>query len=975
MTNNQWTASIAAIAISVAAPTPAAAQERTYTFDLPAQDLGSAIRAFATITREQVSFNGDDLRGKRSNALKGTFPAADALQQLVRGTGVEFRQAQPGLFVITKSAVGNAGAAEPAAATPAPAPTQESEIVVTGTHIHGASGKGASPLIVIDREDLDRSGRSTVAEALAQLPQNFASPVATPFAPVQEVNLRGLGADNTLVLVDGHRIATSAAADFGFNGVDLNSIPLAAVDRIEILPDGASAIYGADATAGVVNIILKKNFTGSEISLSRGAGLHGGAGEWGASGVTGWAGGGFNLLLSGEYFNRDNLPARDRSFSETDDLTARGGRDLRSSITNPGNVFSLDGSNLPGLDAPFAGIPAGQNGQSLTPSDFQATAGQLNLQSIIGQFDDLVPATKRYALNARLDGELTKDLKLFAEAGVSHADTKSVATPEAFVVVVPQSNPFNPFGEPVLVNWLATELGPSIQDDKVDNRRALAGLEGHLWSSWNWQTSLSYSRDRFKDRLPIPIFGPVLDNLLSEADPAQALNVFGDGAVNPPAVLDQLTFGRESVDGVSSVKTASGQADGPLFRWAGREVRAALGWEYRDEHFNSTIAAFQLDPEVPSFTQTTAGRRHVAAGFVELNAPLFGPQDNVPGFRVLELQLATRFEHYSDFGDTTNSKVAVRWQPIASVTLRGSLGSSFRAPELRELFAVQETVPGLVFDPQRGNEADLVDLRFGGNPDLDPEKSRNWNLGFVWDVPFVGGLSWTTDLWGLRQTERITQLSADELLAAEAFFPDRVTRAAPTAADIAAGQPGQLLALDLTSLNASAVTERGADFGVRYHINSNVGRFDLRFDGAWIFRFNRQLTPAAPVEKLAGTLASLATGAGETTDHPQTRFRANISQTWSRGPWEAGLTEHYIGRSRDPFSTLHPMIRPEMTVDAQLNYVWPKGSRALAGTRLSLSALNLFDRKPPFRDNFFGFSTELHDPRGAFYRLSLTKPF
>ena len=149
----------------------------------------------------------------------------------------------------------------------------------------------------------------------------------------------------------------------------------------------------------------------------------------------------------------------------------------------------------------------------------------------------------------------------------------------------------------------------------------------------------------------------------------------------------------------------------------------------------------------------------------------------------------------------------------------------------------------------------------------------------------------------------------------------------------------------------------------------------MRFDGAWIFRFNRQLTPAAPVEKLAGTLASLATGAGETTDHPQTRFRANISQTWSRGPWEAGLTEHYIGRSRDPFSTLHPMIRPEMTVDAQLNYVWPKGSRALAGTRLSLSALNLFDRKPPFRDNFFGFSTELHDPRGAFYRLSLTKPF
>lgn len=982
------------IALSVAlyASTPTAhAQASAQTeavrqYDIPAGSLSKALSAWGAQSGKQLVFPPDLVAEKTSKGVSGRYAASEALTRLLSGSGVSWEVMGDSTIVLKKApAPAKVPAFKPEQRTEAKKTKEEATeletITVTGSHIRRTELEGPSPVIVISRQDLERSGRSTVAEALAQLPQNFASPVSAGFGDgTQAINLRGLGVDNTLVLVNGRRMAASGASS-NSPFVDLNGIPLTAVERIEVLTDGASAIYGSDAVTGVVNIILKKDFTGSEVSFGLGASQEGGAGERQASFVTGWAKDGFSALFNGEYLRRDSLDASDRSFSSTDDLRARGGTDRRSSsATNPGNVFSLDGGNLPGLDAPFAAIPSGQDGRNLTPADFAATAGQLNRQSLIADTFHLIPQSERVGLSTKLSATLTPKLTAFAEA--SFTRNKTVAhrsSPTLTGLIVPETNPFNPFGEPVRVNWLAAELGPITRTSKTDSQRAVVGLEGKFGGSWLWETSVGYSRDEWDDGQAPFLRGasassPIVIELLSRTDPATALNVFGGGGgTNNPEILAELGFGRTASNGVGKVLVAAGKADGVMLELAGRELRAAVGWEYREESVEFNSLVFDTDPRIPSSSGQFSENREVAAGFLELGLPLFGPEHGVPGLRALELQLAARFEHYSDFGNSLDPKVALRWQPTESLAVRGSLGTSFRAPSLRELFVDPSPITFTVADPRRNGESVAVDGFSGGNPALQPEESRSWNLGLVWDVPFLRGLSLTTDFWDLYQQERITVLTAAELVAAEAFFPERITRAEPTPEDIAAGLPGRLLAVDRTSLNASETRMRGVDVGIRYFADSASGRLDLRFNGAYIYRASRQLTPVAPVEQLAGTLSGSLLGEG--TDRPLTKFRANLSLFWSRDAWEVGVTERYTGRAGDPFSTAHLEVDDHYETDVQITYAWPGDTGWLAGTRLSLGAENVFNQEPPFRDATFGFTTALHSPRQAFYYFRLTKAF
>lgn len=966
----------------VAWPEIAVAQAETakQAYNIPAGSLDSVLRQFSAQSRVQLIYASELVDGKKSTGLSGSYTTAEALRQLLRSSGLESERVNDKTVVLRRGAASPKAPATGAPEKPASANARDKgvqeleEIVVTGSHIRRTEIEGPSPVLVINREDLDRSGRSTVGDVLGQLPQNFASPISTGLSTTgtQAINLRGLGVDNTLVLVNGHRVASSGASG-NAPFFDLNSIPLAAVERVEVLTDGASALYGSDAVTGVVNIILKENFRGSEVSARYGASKEGGADERQMSFTTGWSKAGFNVLLSGEYFKRHRLAATDRSFSRTDDLRSQGGQDLRLPFSNPGNIFSLDGENLPGLGAPFAAVPVGQDGRNLTTGDFVATAGQLNLDSFVAETFDLVPESERYGLSARLNGEITPRLKVFAEAGVSRNKTRAGQAPAIYVAVVPETNAFNPFGESVLAYW-AAEL-PASGQFQSDNQRALIGLEGWLGQDWAWETDIGYSRDKFDNRLgPFSTFGPIVDELLASSDPATALNVFGDGVgANSQEVLAKIGFGRSVLNGVNDVLTVTGKADGTLSEWAGREVRVAVGGEYREEGFESKISNFQIDPLVPSSSTSVAGDRKVVAGFFEMNVPLFDPEHDVTGMRLLELQLAARFEHYSDFGVTANPKFALRWQPVEFLTFRGSIGTSFRAPSLRELFAATSPSISSTTDPRRNSEPVTVDVIGGGNPNLEPEKSRSWNLGFIWDASFLPGLSLTTDLWSLNQKQRISTLSVDELVAAENIFPERITRADPTPEDIEAGLPGRLLAIDVTSLNASEVKLRGVDVGINYRTDSAFGRFDLRLNGTYMAHATRKLTPITPTEELVGTLSGAFVG--EDADLPAAKRRANLSLFWTRDALSAGITERYIGRTLDPFSTLHPVVRDQYETDFQMNYTWPDESSWLAGTRLSFGAENVFNKAPPFRDNYLGYASALHNPRQAFYYLQLTKAF
>lgn len=865
----------------------------------------------------------------------------------------------------------------------------EEEIVVTGSRIRRAEVEGPSPVIFINREDLDRTGRATVAEALATLPQNFAPPMQRQGAQIipAQVDLRGLGSDNTLVLVNGRRVANSGVGPGATPFVDLNGILLAAVERIEVLTDGASALYGSDAVAGVVNIILKDDFRGSEVGIDYGTASEGGASERQVSFTTGGAWAGFRGLLTGEYFNRGRLAAADRTFSRTDDQRARGGRDFRITTGNPGNIRSLDGENLPGLDAPFAGIPAGQDGRNLMPEDFVATAGQLNLEST-STFIDLVAPSERWGVDGRVDRDLGASLTLFAEAAVTHT-TNDQGSPPPFLanVTVPASNPFNPFGEDVLLEgFLATEIPRTVRTE-TDNLRALFGLEGHLGKGqgkargqvWAWESSLVYSRDEFDVPGFLEFRPEVVNELLSRTDPATALNVFGDGAgANPPAVLEELVQGssRQTIDGVGDLLSWQGQLEGVLARWAERELRVAAGAEYREEGLDQVRQnVFAQAP--PELVSRITGDREVAAGFVELSLPLFGQEHQHPGVRALELQLAGRWESYSDFGETANPRLAVLWKPLASLALRVSASTGFRAPALQELFLEQVDFANFpVVDPRRDNETAFVVLKFGGNLDLETEESESFNLGMVWDVPGVPGLSLTLDGYRVRQDEQITSgvfLASELSEELEVLFPNRYRRAEPTPEDIAAGRPGQLLEVDGRSLNVSEVEARGVDLGLQYFRDTSAGRFDLRVNGAYMDALDVQLTPLAPVEQVVGT-----TGLGLASNGSPVRFRGNLSLFWSRGAWELGGTERYTGAPREA-TTASPLFGQkyddQFETDLQVSYSLPGTSGAFAGTRLSLAIENLFNEAPPFRDSIFGYLGSLYSPRQRFVSLTLSKAF
>lgn len=973
--------------VAAAAMEPAYSQnkEAPRNYAIQAGDLGNALDQLASQAGMQIVYPGDLVRGKRAVAISGELTLQDALQKVLAGTGLTWGTVNGNTIVIRRAEAPSRPAKQsPAQSQAGIAQGEEAveleKMIVTGSRIRRAEIEGPSPVIFLTRQDLARTGRSTVGDALATLPQNFAPPAqfeGTLYNPSQ-VDLRGLGADNTLVLVNGRRLANSGLGSSWFTSiVDLNSIPLSAVERIEVLTDGASAVYGSDAVAGVVNVILKKDYRGMEISANYGVSSEGGASERRVGFAIGGASGQARALLTGEYFSRGRLSPTDREFSRGANQTDHGGRDFRTTFPNPGNVFSLNGQNLPGLNAPFAGIPRGQDGHDLTPGDLAPTAGLLNYDEF--NYTDLVAAAERWSLNGRFDWELGSGLALFAEVGASHSISESRLSPPRLSVVVPASNPFNPFGQSVRVQWMAAEYGPRLAENEADNLRAVLGLNGRIAEDWAWETSLVYSQDEADaPGDPFPQ-SSVITALLSRTDPSVALNVFGDGeGANSPAVMEELIRGsyRFPAQGKGDNLSWSGQMDGVLARWSGRELRAATGAEFRREGFERTI--LEAVPNAPPrVSSSTTGDRDVKAVFAELSLPLFDAENKRSGFHALELQLAGRWDHYSDFGNTFNPRAAVRWQPLASLALRASAGTGFRAPALQELFGPVFVSPNIpIIDPRRNNESTLITLTQGGNSDLGPEESESWNVGLVWDIPGTQGLSLSLDRYHLRQDRQVnrgtflrSQISGE----LEALFPERYRRAEPTPEEAAAGLPGRLLAIDARFLNVSDVTFRGIDVGLHYSKAVTAGSFDFRLNGSYIDRIEVRLTPLAPVKQVEGTTDLGLAGTGSPV-----RFRGNTSLFWNRSAWELGITERYTSALRET-NAASPLFGKRyddhFETDVQASYRWQAQNGLLAGMRASLGIENLFNTEPPFVDNTYGYLGSVYSPRQRFFYLTLTKEF
>ena len=977
--------SVSLLALLATAPAAIAAPaEPTLSFAISGGDLETVLTAYAVQASVQLLYTPEVVRGRRSDGLYGEFTAKAALARLLDGAGIVAQQTRPGVVVLRLDLVASPEQtiqSEVAMATP----STLDEVIVTGTHIRGVSA-GPSPVVSFDRDEIDRQGYATVAESLAALPQNH-SGMATPdvmttgadgtsanTARATGVNLRGLGPDATLVLVNGRRMAgTGGKGDFA----DVSAIPTAAVERIDVLLDGASALYGSDAVGGVVNIILRRNFDGAETRLRYGL-ADGGAEEVQIAQTFGktWESG--RALISYEYYDRAALPFAARAFTRTADLRPFGGTDRRVNISVPGNIVLVDPTTNAAV--PTWGIPRGV--ANLQPSDF--VRGVINQQE--PRLDQmLLPHQERHSVYAALAQSLGEGLEASFDLRASRRkfDYASVAAQAS--VAVSDNNPYfvSPNGSRShqIYYSFAEDLGPSYAAGTTESLGISGGLTAALWGDWRAEAYGAYAREHLRSGTSHNLNTLFLREAVAGVpdNPATPFrtsidgffNPFGDGDDNNAAVLDFIGSGYTAQRYESQVSSANLQADGTLWALPGGDVRMAIGAHVRHESFDQTNETF-VATAAPTITTRPRVERTISAAYVELRAPLVGPANARPGLQTLELSLAGRIEHYDDAGTSADPKIGLTWSPTDDLRLRATWGTSFRGPTLTEVYAA-ETYANVQY---LKDGARILSLNMsGGNLDLKPETATSWTVGFDFTPAAASGLRLSGTLFDTKFDNQIDRPVATNAVAAltDPIFSPFVRVIDPAnSADVAYVQsllgspayvtPGAYPAIaygavvDARYVNTSAVHVRGVDVTGAYGFSLDRDRFDFSLNASYLFDYEKQLTPTSPVREFVAT-------AGQPVD-----LRARASASWSRTDYGATLALNYVDAYR---SETGARIDSWTTADLQVRWT----PERFEGLSLAVSVQNLFDRDPPFYDAPTGVAYDATnaEPLGRFGSIQLTK--
>jgi outer membrane receptor protein involved in Fe transport len=977
--------STALAALLVASATPVCAQqiEAARRFDIPAGPLSRTLPDFARQSGQQILYPSALVADRTSPALSGDYPVESALALLLRDTGLGYRRSRPNVFVLVDP---SARAEFDDLVT-----TEVEEVVVTGTLLRGIID-GPSPVVVVNRDQIDRDGHATVAQALAALPQNFGGTAneaaignggdrtGTNANYANGVNLRGLGSDATLVLVNGRRIAgTGSKGDFA----DVSSIPTAAVERIDVLLDGASALYGADAVGGVVNIILRDDYNGAETRARYGTAADGAFSDVLLAQTLGrrWSSGA--LMGVYEYHDRDALPVSERRRAGDADLRWLGGTDRRQNFSNPGNIVVIDPATGSYVSA-FA-IPPGQNGTALRPSDF--LAGQTNLSNNRQGLNVLPRQTRQIAYIAGHQ-DLGERLRLSGDARWAQRDYETRSVPITALLTVNRNNPFfvSPTGaasHTIAYSFVGQIPNPT-QSGDVQTLSATFGADLDLSETWRLSGYIAYGSEEAGYALD----GSLQSTYLREAlgaiadNPATAysarrdgfLNPFGAGAVNPQAALDFISSGFTRLWSESRITTANVMLDGDLLELPGGPLKVAVGASLRRENFDRKVDTF-TSGTVPTLGPLNLSERDVGALFAEARIPFFGPGNARPGLNRLELSLAARFEDYEDVGQTTSPKVGVVWEPALGTRLRANYGRSFRAPALREVNDAASASPSIL---PRGSQQILTMILYGGNPDLEPETADTWTLGGDFRPPAIDGLRISVNAFRTDFENRIGQPALENVFTAltdGALSPFvRVIDPTRNAEDRAAIQA--ILDLPTTNLrdlftadaygaivdaryvNTARVQVQGADLTVGYAFTAGPNAFDLSTNLTWLERFEVRATPAsAPDSQL------------DRPNYPVS-LRGRTTLSWSRGPLTLGGSLDYVSDYADLTGR---RIGSWTTADLQARFAPETGP--FAGTSVALTVQNLLDRAPPFYDAPEGVAYDAAnaDVIGRYVSIQLTR--
>ena len=904
-------------------------------------------------------------------------------------------------------------------------PEELEHVIVTG-YVVPRVGDGPAPVTSLDNSYTQGRGATTVQSVLQSLPQNvgsFTPAVSVGWSRVpgaSSVNLRGLGENNTLVLIDGQRQVSFPLAQNGTsNFVDINSVPLAAVDRIEILRDGASATYGADAIAGVVNIILKDEYNGADLYTHYGITQRGDGAEYRASLTGGIASklwndeSKFGIISAFDYYERDPIKSSDRSFSSNPNHSSQGYNNLSSSIGNRLQTIDSSTGNFV-LERP------GLNGIGVKPSDFDQGLPDSMVQYFnVAPYMNLISREQRIGDFTKIKFEPTNFLRFYDSFSYQHQEENSQIAPTPIGnfndLVVPANNPYNPYGQDIPLFYNALDAGPRQNTIAIDTTRNVIGMQlFNLPNNWFIDASYLYAESDLESRNRNFLSISRLQNALSGSVAGlagQYYNPFRDNSVYRDATNTALINSAKVPifeQARSSLAIWNLKSGGELFNLPGGAMTLGLGLEYRDDKIIDHWDKYVQGNDVVGFDGANSSRRRwVRSGYYELTVPILGDKWSFLGARLFEVVVAQRYDEYSGFGSVTKPKFSFRYKPSDDFTIRGSYSEGFRAPSIAELFSNQTKISQLgLIDPRTG-PLSVIPVISGGNPSLKPELAYSYYLGGVWTpgskdpahslVGFLSGLNVYVDYYNIEKRNNITSVDPQFILNHESLFPGAVVRNAG----------GAVLAINDTYQNIGRLETEGFDFGFTYTTKEFVwGKVDFEFNGNYIQRYVIQNLPDQPFIVRAGRYTLPVYRHSAQGFYSKTLFGMDTLST--------GVTWNYVDSEQDqtpkPNGKVH-VIGNWNTFDYQIAYNFGKpeelapetprpgylkdGKRSLgeeavsprrdkrssgwrrylADTRLVFGVNNVFDAMPPFADRLEGYDTMTTNPFGRTFYVEFEKRF
>lgn len=1017
--------------------------EALYKLKIAPQALGAALQELARQTGSQIIFFSRLTEGLATSALDDSCTLTQAIERLLAGSGLTYQHLGERTFEVrAMSHAGRTAARRRSTSAPPEAKSFQQaipEILVTGTRDTlnldvVRTENDVLPFVVFNREQIEQSAASDVQQFLKyQLPMNtlqqtYSQNVGLVFGGRSQVDLRGFGTNQTLILIDGRR-TSNAVVNGSLQQQNLNGIALGAVERIEVLPTSASGIYGGDATGGVINIVLRRDYQGAELTVGYDNVFDGEARELSAS-LTGgltldegkttasfaafWSE--TNLLLRQErhfvHRYRNQAFANRTALWQPPALVPLG---YTTNIRSTSSNLTLDDGTP--LNSLFTSVPRGYAGAATdSGAGLVANAGHYNFDPADsaqnpgtnnGARASLLSSPSLVSVNILVRREFSSIMEAFLDVSAwestDHASINGIGSR----YTLPADAANNPFQQEIELS-VPVPSQDFTSEYRSSDRRLVAGLVSKL--PWDWKGELDFVWHRSASRRNAPGYirrgaGAAIVPAIQDDpnfNPLRDTNVY---RLDFSPYMAELFYGPFD----TTTRNVTLMLGGPVGRLSSGTPAVNVRLEHRHEVFGG--GTFEHRPDRTPLTVYPSKSQTISSALAELRLPLVSANNAQDFARELELQLAVRWDGYRINGSqgqispgsesvirTTNELHAInptaglRWKPVDDLMLRGSYGTGFLPPNVTQLTPNAPATgvnASTLLDPRRGNQPIGFPLRVqtGGNPELEPEQSEGWSAGVVYTPAWLKGTRISVDFTRIERTDGIAghPFAIPGMIADESIFPGRIVRGTATPEEAAKGWAGPITFVDLTLLNIARAKTKSWDVQLDYHFpTANLGMFDFYALGTWN-RYNvTQTKQGEPSIDDAGFSGGVP------------HYRINAGMTWQRGPMTLGWNLQYFDSyltypafpaplTDDQLQSRQERIQSQgsSSVDSQIyhdafaRYRFAAesdgiSSALLSNCELTLGIRNAFNRKPP-RDQL-SYST-YGDPRLASYYISLKKSF